>query len=385
MWRAAALGAALAALAADAVAADQEFLWAKAGATDAAVSADLKTCEAEARRLAPPIQQRPGVVVAGGVGAAAAAGLTAMLLEAYITRHEVPAVIGEGVAHRCMRRGGYVWLPLEPEEADALKHAHKERAAWVDKFYAGDLAERIGSAGALSVPPLPRGQAEALTFDGLRLDPTHLVVAKGVVGDGGAVAVGTVTLARTARLKQAGAITEPLAGTVDAGAVFYEVYGPAVYNRDETYWCGPFHFSSLVGPRTRVACLTNSDTGYELWSAPYGPPFGGAPQLPEGEVDPQAGDFILAPSDEPLIGPFKFSITASYLNFYDVSVEAAAVVGGRKVVFWRLPLAYAKDGTVVIPLWTHTLVLHRVLGAGVRAELRPGGDGEGLLDVKAAD
>jgi hypothetical protein len=386
MGKIAGLGVALAAvaLAGQAMAAE-DHLWAKPGATEAAVSKDLEACEKEAHRVAPPLPGPTTIVVRGGVGNLAAAGAVGFLMEAYLTRHEVPAVVGEGVARRCMRRAGYVWLALEPDEVDALKHAHQEKVAWIDKFYAGDLAARLEAAGKPAVPPLPEDPSQALTFDGLRFDPTHLTTGKGVIGDGGVVLSGTVEVQRTATLKQAVTLTGLVAGSVDAGAMFYEVTGPAAYSRDQTYWCGPFHISSLVGQRTWMHCLTTSDTGYQLWAVRNGPPFAGPPLPAIEELKTPGLDFSLVPTDKPLIGPYKFKITASYINFYDVRIEADVIANGHTVRVWDVPLAYAQDGTAVVPFWTHRLVLHRILGQGVTAELRPDGDGKGWLDAKLAD
>lgn len=130
-WRA--VAAAIASLVAGAAAAD-DHLWAKVGATDARMEADLADCRTESGK----------VEVDSGYQAQALAGLIGAAIVAAAKKPHAEHVF---TAH-CMKRRGYVWLPLTDAEAKVLDEAKlpADRSAWIDRFYAGDLTARLDAA-----------------------------------------------------------------------------------------------------------------------------------------------------------------------------------------------------------------------------------------------
>jgi hypothetical protein len=366
------------------VAADEDHLWVKAGATEAIVALDLKACTREARQVPAQSSAATPVIVGGGIAAGAAGGAAGYLMEALVVRYGPLGWAGEVFLHRCMERQRYVWLPLEADEVAARSSLRTapEKSVWLDQFYAGDLSARMAEAAKPVVPPLPEGAPEPLSFAGLRFDPAGLTVAKGVVPDDGAVLSGQVVVAHTARLRRDVALSGGLVQRADAGAIFYEVTGPAVYDRRQSYWCGPFHGHSIFGSTRLTTCVSTSDAGYDLWPASGDQAFAGAP-LPDGYPAHESGlDFSMDPTKLPSIGPFKFVMKAQWLNAYNVQVEADVFEGGHRVTIFKTPIPFAPDGTAVIPFWTHRLVLRRVPGSGVTATFTADGDGKGWLDVK---
>jgi len=372
-WNGAWLGVALALLSSGAVAAE-DHLWAKAGATEAAVAADLETCVKEARSVPVRSKMTTPIVVGGGVLAGAAGGAAAYLLESAILRHGPLDWAGQAVLHRCMRRRGYLWTPLTPDEAGALQQAsHDGRTAVVEKFYSEDLSTRLAEVAAAAPQALPEARPAPLTFAGLSLDPAAMVVSKGVVPNGGPVLSGPVAVARTATLRNA--IDLPHTPHADAGAVFYEVLGAFPWDRGETYWCGPF-----VGHVN--GCLSNAEVGYNLWRASSAGPYAGGPGIDGLHLATSA--ITLDPTATPALGPYRLEVKADWLNFYAVMVEIDVVVGHQRVELLEIPVAYARDGTAVLPFWTHRLVLRRnIVGpGGVEASFTSDGDGKGWLDAK---
>lgn len=376
------LGVALAALVfANAARAAEGHLWAKVGATAATEVTVFAACTREANRV--PVPQTNS----GFYGGAAGYLMEALANQLHQHGTSEPATwVGEVFLHRCMARQGYVWLPLKSEEVAARSsfRTASEKNAWLDQFYASDLAARIAEAAKPVVPALPDGAPEPLTFAGVRFDPMHLTVAKGVVPDDGVVLSGQVSVAHTARLKRAVVFSGTYARKADAGAVFYEVVGPAQYDRRGVYWCGPFQGHSMLGWGREIDCVSTSDDGYDIWSTAGGPAYGGSPQLIGIGTNATGIDFTFDLVDQPQIGPFKFVVKAQWLNFYNVLVEADVYDGRHRVAILTVPTAYATDGTAVIPFWSHRLVLRRVVGAGVTAKFAADGDGEGLLDAKPA-
>lgn len=357
----------------------EDHLWTRAGATWAGAAVDHKTCAKEADFV--PVPRQSYAVAVGG-----AAGYLMESVALNLAAHagaEPNTWAGQVFLHRCMRRLGYVWLPLTPDEAAGLRLAgHEGKAAWVDRLYATDLTARVAAAAKPLVPPLPEGAPEPLTYDGLRFDPATLVVAKGVAPDGSVVLSGTVTVAHTARTRHAVVFPGPHGLSVDAGAIYYQVVGPAAFDRQQTYWCGPFHIKTLIRTVNGISCVSISDEGYEVWDADGGPPIAGPPGLIGSAVKDAGLDFSLEPSDQDLIGPLQFSLKASWQNLYNVFVEADVTASGHRAAVFKAIVPYAADGTAVLPFWSHRLVLHRTLGQGVTVEFKPDGDGKGWLDVK---
>ena len=201
-WNGTWLGVALALMSSGALAAE-DHLWAKVGATEATTSADLETCVKLARQVPAPTKTTIPVVVGGGFLAGAAGGAAAYLVESAIFQHGPLDWAGQAVLHSCMRRQGYFWTPLTPDEAEALRQAsHDGRAAFLDKLYSEDLSVRVAEVARTAPPPLPEARPATLTFAGLSLDPAAMVVSKGVTPNDGVVLSGPVAVARTAQAAQ---------------------------------------------------------------------------------------------------------------------------------------------------------------------------------------
>jgi hypothetical protein len=372
-WNGAWLSVALALVSSGALAAE-DHLWAKAGATEVAVAADLETCVKQARRVPVRSGMTAPIVVGGGILAGAAGGAAAYLLESAILRHGPLDWAGQSLLHSCMRRKGYLWTPLTPDEADALRQAsHDGRTAVVEKFYSEDLSTRLAEVARAASPPLPEAQPAPLTFAGLSLDPAAMVVTKGVVPDDDVALRGPVSVARTATLRNA--IDVGHGAHADAGTVFYEVVGTAPWDLGETYWCGPFagHVNG---------CLSNADQGYDLWWATGAGPYAGGPGIDGLTLATSA--ITLDPTDTPALGPYRLEVKARWFTVYAVVVEIDLMVGRHQVKLLQNQVAYAPDGTAVLPFWTHRLVLRRnsESGGGVEASFTPDGDGKGWLDAK---
>ncbi|MGA2951215.1 MAG: hypothetical protein ABSD80_03165 [Caulobacteraceae bacterium] len=372
-WNGAWLGVALALLSSGALAAE-DHLWAKAGATEAAVAADLETCVKEARSVPVRSKMTTPIVVGGGVLAGAAGGAAAYLLESAILRHGPLDWAGQAVLHRCMRRRDYLWTPLTPDEAGALQQAsHDGRTAVVEKFYSEDLSTRLAEVAAAAPQALPEARPAPLTFAGLSLDPAAMVVTKGVAADDDVVLRGPVGVTRTATLRNP--IDVSHTAHADAGTVFYEVVGAAPWDHGETYWCGPF--AGRVN-----GCLSNADHGYDLWWASGAGPYAGGPGI-EG-LSLATSAIALDPTDTPALGPYRLEVKARWFTVYAVMVEIDVLVARRRIKLLQNLVAYASDGTAVLPFWTHRLVLrrNRESGGGVQANFTPDGDGKGWLDAK---
>ena len=215
--------AGIASLAAGGAGAD-DHLWARIGATDAQVETDLADCRAESAK----------VEVDGGYQAEALAGVLAAAIVAAAKKPHAEHVF----TIHCMKRRGYVWLPLTDAEARDLDGAKlpADRAAWIDRFYAGNLTERLDAAWKPLVPPLPDALDEGFSFDGVRFDPDKLVVAAGPVGSGGTILSGPVTHQATARLTApVETATTPSLHAI-AGTELYQIVAPTRYDPAQTYW-----------------------------------------------------------------------------------------------------------------------------------------------------
>jgi hypothetical protein len=371
VWAAALAG--IAGLAAGRASAE-DHLWAKIGATDVGATADLAGCEAQSKTTqyhVPVMQNYTG----GLVGALIAAGGTA------IREDEAKHTF---LLH-CMRRHGYVWLPLTRDESRALGAAASPdvRRQWIDRLYAGDLAKRLDSAWAPVVPPLPDGQEEPLTFDGLRLDPATLTPASGVVTKGGAVLSGRVTHAATARLATAVDIPVIPDLTAPAGTVFYQVVTPTDFDPEEMFWCGPLTDANPNGMRTITYCIDVDDRGYaihvaslESWYAP--PPVLG---LGGGAMRNKTAKLLLKPSEADLLGPFQLSLVLTGEDKSSVSIGVDVAQQKRHQRIWEFTLPLAANGTAVLPFWTHKLTLTRT-DKGVNVAFTADGDGKGWMEAE---
>jgi hypothetical protein len=365
----------VAALVSSGVVAGEDHLWAKVGATDAAAASALDACHAESkgRRYHLPDRTTAAAMMGGGalpyLLAAGELALDQKSAEAAFVRH-------------CMRRHGYVWLPLKSDETAALAKLTlaPDRAAWIDRFYAATPVARLDSAWAPVAPALPEGVEEPLTFDGLKLEPATLTVVTGIVAKGGVVLSGPVGHVQTARL--VGAVDAPVIPELNAaaGTIFYQVVTPTDFDPEQTYWCGPMTYYTPSGPRTLTYCVDVGEKGYEFnmagvedWYAP--PPFPGMPQMRTKAVK-----LALAPSEKDLLGRMDLTLTAARIDKKFVDLHVSVASGKRHQRIWILHLPFEADGTAVLPFWTHRLVLTRA-GDGVTAAFTADGDGRGWLDV----
>ncbi len=356
-----------------------DHLWAKVGATDAAMQADLAGCKHDSREVPTHVEAAayvpltPAGAVGGAIGMAIVEGIAKAKAEATFDRH-------------CMRRHGYVWLPLTPAEQAALARAPGEagKAAWIDAFYAGDLTARLDEAWKPVVPPLPEGFDEPYTFGGVRFDPAALTVASGPVASGGTVLSGVIAHRRTARLKSAVDLSAMAKMHFDAGAIFHQVVLPTDLDPAQTYWCGTVRESTLLaGVKTYTLCVFTDENDYRLVVAGNQAWLSDAP-APAGVIwKGVAADFSMAESDTDLLGPMDFSLTVSRITSKTVTLAAKATRDGKSVELWDGELPFGADGVAVLPFWGHRLVLTRA-GKTVTAAFTPDGDGAGWFDAKLA-
>jgi hypothetical protein len=349
-------------------------MWVKSGATSADLHADYAGC-------VPKAEQANGLDASHAATAAFAlsgAGLLPTVAAYFIVKDLADRDGGQSIwvgrqtFHHCMEDHGWAWLPLSAQEQADLPPAKpsEARAAWTDRFLAGDLSARIAAAKAPVVPPLPEERPALPTFDGVYFDPGRLTVAKGIVGDDGLVMSGEVHMTRMARQR-----SRP-------GGVFYEVVGRARYDRDTVFWCGPFDVPGTFATGKTVTCVTSSDDGYDLWRAEGGPPIAAIP-VAHGQTIREPGlDLSLEPADQDLIGAMKFTLRVRYVNEYNIQLEADVFDGKRKSSIWKTMIAYDPNGVAVLPFWSHRLELHKVVGQGVLALFTPKGDGTGWLDAR---
>ncbi|HEY1561505.1 MAG TPA: hypothetical protein VGF71_11520 [Caulobacteraceae bacterium] len=359
--------AGIASLAAGSAGAD-DHLWARIGATDAQVETDLADCRAESSK----------VEVEAGYQAEALAGLIGAAIVAAAKKPHAEHVF---TAH-CMKRRGYVWLPLTDVEARELDgdRLPGDRAAWIDRFYAGDLTERLDAAWKPLVPPLPEAVDERFSFDGVRFDPVKLVVSADPVGSGGTVLSGPVTHQATARLAAPiETATTPSLHAV-AGTELYQIVAPTRYDPAQTYWCGPFKSMGLLAHPTVTTCVFAGDTGYEFISVGGEAWLGPLPSPDDFHTTDVTAKVALTPSETDLFGPMDFTLVVRRVAKSGVDVEAWAAMNGRKTMFWSGELAFDPDGKTVLPFWSHQLALTRQ-DKTVKAVFTPNGDGRGWMEA----
>ncbi|MGH7022278.1 MAG: hypothetical protein ACREEB_01660 [Caulobacteraceae bacterium] len=366
--------AGLASLCAGAAAA-ADHLWAKVGATDAGATADLAACQVDAKTAVYHIPATPNMV-GGLVGALLVVGDQALRQKE----------ARDAFARHCMRRHGYVWLPLTKDEDRELGKLSTpaDRTAWIDRFYASDLVKRLDAAWAPVVPPLPEGIEEPFSFDGLRLDPAMLTVAVGEVTKGGTVLSGPVSHVATARLKSA--VDVPVVPDLNApaGTIFYQVVTPTDFDPEQTFWCGPMTYFTPSGPRTLTYCVEVTDNGYEFymsgletWYAP--PPL----VLNQKPMRTKHAKLALTPSDTDLLGPQQLSLTVAGIDKKRLLLAVKVSEGKHRQGIWAFALPFEAGGTATLPFWTHRLKFTRS-GKGVTVAFTADGDGSGWYVAPAA-
>ena len=330
--------------------------------------ADETTCTDYAKGV--PTPGMPPMVTTGGVagaaGAALATGFLAGLEEAKARRAGY---------ERCMKARGYTKVTLATAEEAALRGAKGQpaREAWFTAFLGQvDLAKRIETAKA-QTQELPEVPSTPASTDGLVLELAQAKPAEGAVAEGGVLLVSPAGHLATARLE----VDYPVSNMLginkrgEAGALFHAVArGPY-----QAQWCGPFVSNTVRGKVTQMSCVDAVGDDFKVIDA------GGAPWL-AGEL--WQGGF---PVDDPpklqvsptdLIGPVTLTITLDKITKKGVRLKAVATRDGEpdSVTVWLGGGNFDAEGRLVVPLWTHRLVLARQ-DQGVAATLLAEGDGRG--------
>ena len=354
-------------------------LWAKIGATRAGMEADLAACHAQAHDV--PIRIQNAAFMANAVGGAIG-GPIATAIIAGAKKAEVETTFDR----HCMRRHGYVWLPLTAREQKALgeQKTPEARAAWIDALYNSDIVQRLDAAWKPAVPPLPVALDEPFTYGALRIDPAAFTAATGEIGPGQTLLTGKAAHRRTARLKHAADAHLPVTMHADAGTVFFEAVYPTDFEPTQTYWCGILH--AKYGVRNRatdfMGCILSNDTGYQLLPIPGEPWMMGPPDLDSGEEFKTAGtDFSMEESPEDLLGEMDLNFTVKHVGAGGVLLEADARKDGKSVLVWSGELRFDGKDEAVLPFWSHRLKIARK-DKHVTAVLTPDGDGAGWDEAK---
>jgi hypothetical protein len=159
---------------------------------------------------------------------------------------------------------------------------------------------------------------------------------------------------------------------------------PSDFEPEQTYWCGPFKATGLLGSSVSTYCVFADDNGYDFvfsgaepWVAPP-PDLATLSQFKSATVD-----LTLEPSDQALLGPLDFALNVQGIDKTEIDLEAVVTKANRKVTIWSGALTFDSDGKAVLPFWTHRLVLTRD-GKSVTAAFTADGDGAGWLKVQPA-
>jgi hypothetical protein len=330
--------------------------------------ADETTCTDYAKGV--PTPGMPPMVTTGGVagaaGAALATGFLAGLEEAKARRAGYD---------RCMKARGYTKVTLAPAEEAALRGAKGQpaREAWFTAFLErADLAQRVEAAKA-QTQDLPEVPSTSSGADGLVLDLAHARPAEGMVAEGGVLLTTPASHLATARLELDYPVSNMLGINKrgEAGALFHAIArGPYAVQ-----WCGPFVANPVRGKVMQMGCVDAVGDNFKVIDA------GGAPWL-AGELwqsgfpvdDPPR--LQVSPTD--LIGPVTLTVTLDKITKKGVRLKAVATREGEPdtVTVWLGGGNFDAEGRLVMPLWTHRLVLARQ-DQGVAATLLADGDGRG--------
>ena len=144
-------------------------------------------------------------------------------------------------------------------------------------------------------------------------------------------------------------------------------------------WCGPVFGLGIKTIRC-IAVTADGSEGKQLYftgGAEWMSSMGGAA---DGSVSAQTAE--INPSDEDLTGPMTFSLRLDNAD-RRLKLHAEVERQGDTVVIWRGELEFDAQDTARLPLWTHTLVVHKVKPGVVDAKLQAGGDGAGPLEIPA--
>ena len=282
---------------------------------------------------------------------------------------------------RCMRARGYFGITLTPSEAADLK-AHRtstDVVNWRADFYASpDFSKRLEAALHPIVPPLPDDPPEGPGYGALRLEPSRMVVASGVLGRGSVVLFGPAAYRATAQVRFPVAIHGGFGLNVPAGTQLHFLTAAALDGVEQGYWCGPMVTHSIWGLVTFGGCVTTDEFGYVVLTATGASwlATGTVPRLAVNHWTSASTDFSLVEPTSDVSPPLAFEMKLTSLDASGVTLAAIAKRDGKSVTFWSGSAPFDDRDTAVVPFWTHRLLLTR-LGSGVRAALEETGDGAG--------
>lgn len=356
------------------------MVYAKHGATAAQVTTEIAACKGPVKEISSYeyLQAPAGDYSLEGAAGAAIATLIVGAVRTASARDRGMII--------CMRKKGFAYLPLTPDE-DAAYTKQAEgaaRDAWLDAFLAAIPEARVSEALRPVHPPLPAGDHAPFMVGPVRLHSDSLKLGEGTLGYGSALVTARATRRATASVRAAadvGVLPPTILrarGTAQTGAVFHQInYSgpPGAAEEDRTMWCGPVEM-----PKGRkLICVTSHFTGQRIAMA-TGPAFFAAPDPDYSQVRLD----IRTPLDLELLPPetspvFDVELKAGWVTKRDISLWAVLTYEGKAVDVWSGARDFDADGRAILPFWDRDLVMTRD-GKGVTVAFRPRTDGLGWYD-----
>ena len=351
-------------------------VWAKANADLTAMEADYATCASEAEDVGVEINM--GRVtpmrspLAPVVGMAVGAGFSAVMTPKARLRY----------VHGCMIGRGYAAITLTAQEDRDLaqQSAPAARHGWLAAFYQrADFVPRLAAATPTPTPgppPAPRAPGDALAYGAFRFDPATLKAADGVVMAASPVLAGSISFRRAFHVTtavKAGNISIAGGSIAYARSVDDPRLGPV------TYWCGRMRMGLL-----KIAhdyCAWEDAHRFTVYDYDYPMGLQDRSEFLRNLRGASTTAFALDTGSPAPVGPVDFSIVVKTVSGGGVSLRGVASSGGETWGEWTTDLLFDEQGRVVLPFWTHRLVLTRT-GDGVTATFTPDGDGRGWDDAQ---
>ena len=252
---------------------------------------------------------------------------------------------------------------------------------------------RILRSGAAAAVAGEDGATDALADDlsptpfvigGVRIDPSALKSAEGVVGRGGMALSGQAEYAVTARLAQPLNLRAPLINdTAPEGLIMHQLEfartSPLGARSMTRIWCGPIGAPTVWSRQRVTMCLRRGGpTGLEAFWPSTGRPWLGTTQATGSVAALRAHDFSVAPSPTSLLDPLGFRIDIQRITDTGTTLRLFVRHGDEDALIFTATPEF-EDGTATLPLWTHRLRLTRS-GGGLTATLTADGDGEGPVE-----
>ena len=238
--------------------------------------------------------------------------------------------------------------------------------------------ENAPGEGAASTPGRPKPTPFVLR--GAKIDPTAMQVQANPVGVGGTLLSGPAYHWRTAHADVDASVLGLHVRTAK-DAVFHEIelvdqiFGSRTIKHA---WCG-----QVIGLNIRTTrcldVLPDGSVGNLLYFSAGAEWMSGLGNEPLNTVRVLKSE--LNPSEEDLIGPMNFSLKLDKAD-QRLSLHAEVERNGQVVKIWRDEVDFSGDGTARLPFWSHTIVLRKVKTGFVEIQLRPDGDGRGLLEIQ---